>query len=406
MKRIVVTGIGMINALGHDCSSFEAIAEGACGIAPITLCDIRGLGTTFAAEVKGFDPTSVMKKKEVKKADRFIQLGLHAALEAYSDAGLEAIDCSGFGVVGGNGMAGIGSVEAAADKKHESSLRHTTPFLVPSYISNMLSGQISIRFQMTGPNLSVTTACAAGTHAIIEAYKTLQFGQCDGMMVVGAEAAITPMAMAGFGAMNALSGRNDDPEHASRPFDAGRDGFVMGEGAGALVVETLEHAQARGAKIYAEITGFGESGDAFHITTPHSEGRGAIKALEGAWKMAGKPEIGYINAHGTSTHYNDLYEAAAIDTVFGEMRPCVSSTKGQIGHTLGAAGTIEAVISLLAMEKGILPPVINYEQSEAEMAEINLVKNEAIHRTVDCVLSCNFGFGGTNGAVIFQRCQS
>jgi 3-oxoacyl-[acyl-carrier-protein] synthase II len=403
VRRVVVTGIGMINALGHDRFSFDAIAEGACGIAPITLCDTQGLGSTFAAEVKGFDPTSVMKKKDVKKADRFIQLGLHAALEAYADAGLEQIDCSGFGVVGGNGMAGIGSVEAAVDKKHESSLRHTSPFLVPSYIPNMLSGHISIRFGMTGPNLSVTTACAAGTHAVIEAYKTLQFGQCEGMMVVGAEAAVTPMAMAGFSAMNALSSRNDDPKHASRPFDSGRDGFVMGEGAGALVVETLEHALSRGAKIYAEITGFGESGDAFHITTPHSESRGAIKALSGAWKMAGMPKIDYINAHGTSTRFNDLYEAAAIDTVFHEMQPYVSSTKGQIGHTLGAAGAIEAVIALLAMHKGVLPPVINYERSEEEMAAINLVKNEAIRREVECVLSCNFGFGGTNGAVIFRK---
>ena len=402
MKRIVVTGVGMINALGTGRGAFEAIARGECGVAPVTLCATEDLTTTIAAEVKGFDPQSVMKKKEVKKADRFIQLGLFAADEAVRDAALEGVDCSGFGVVGANGMAGIASVEAAADKKHEGSLRHTSPFLIPSYIPNMLAGHVSIRFGMTGPNLSATTACAAGTHAIIEACKTLEFGQCEGMIVVGSEAAITPLALAGFGAMNALSKRNDDPRGASRPFDVERDGFVMGEGAGALVLETLEHAQKRGAKIYAEVAGFGESADAYHITTPHHEGRGAKQALEAAWKMAGSPAVDYINAHGTGTRYNDLYEASAIADVFGSA-PLVSSTKGQIGHTLGAAGAIEAVITLLAMEEGVVPPLINYTGSEPEMARINLVKQVPVKVKLETALSCNFGFGGTNAAVLFRK---
>jgi len=403
MKRIVITGVGMINALGADSSSFDAIVQGQCGIDKITLCETDTLLTHIAAEVKDFDPTHIMKKREVKKTDRFIQLGLSAAVEAFADAGLENIDVSDFGVVSTNCMTGLGSIESAADVKCESGLRYTSPFLVPSYLPNMLGGQLSIRFKMSGPNLSVTSACAAGTHGIIEAYKTLQFGQCDGMMVVGAEAPVTPLSIAGYGAMNALSKRNDDPKHASRPYDSGRDGFVLGEGAGALVVETLEHAQNRGAKIYAEIIGFGESADAHHITAPHPEGKGAKKALRLAWEMAGKPKVDYINSHGTSTPHNDIDEAKAIHETFGDMFPYVSSTKGQIGHCLGAAGVIEAVISLLAIKHQILPPIINYLQSEEGMVKINLVKNKAVQTRVDTVLSCNFGFGGTNGAVIFQR---
>jgi 3-oxoacyl-[acyl-carrier-protein] synthase II len=402
MKRIVVTGIGMINALGHDKNSFDVIAEGRSGIGSITLCDTAELACTIAAEVKGFDPSALVRKKELKKMDRFIQLGLHAAQEAYEDAGLEGIDHSRFGVVGAVGMSGINTFEAAILKNAESSPRHTSPFLIPAYIPNMLGGNVSLRFGMRGPNLSVTTACAAGTHAIIEAYKSLQFGDLPGMLVVGAEAPITTTAMAGFGTMNALSTRNDRPGSASRPFDAGRDGFVMGEGAGALVLEPLESAQARGATIYAEVTGFGESADAYHITTPHPEGLGAKEALRCAWEMAGRPEIDYINAHGTSTRFNDLAEAAAIAALFGDT-PAVSSTKGQTGHTLGAAGAIEAVITLMAMRRGLIPPVINYEGSEAEMASLNLVTNTPRPAELRTALSCNFGFGGTNAAVIFSR---
>ncbi len=403
MKRIVITGVGMINALGSSCTSFNSIVQGQCGVDKITLCNTDDLLTKIAAEVKEFDATTVMKKREVKKADRFIQLGLHAAIEAFEDARLEHVDVTDFGVVSTNCMTGLSSVESAAELKCESGLRHTTPFLVPSYLPNMLGGQVSIRFKMSGPNLSTTSACAAGTHGIIEAFKTLQFSQCEGMMVVGAEAPITPLSIAGYGAMNALSKRNDDPQRASRPYDSERDGFVLGEGAGALVVETLEHAERRGAKIYAEIIGFGESADAHHITAPHPEGKGAKKALRLAWEMAGKPKIDYINSHGTSTPHNDIDEAKAIHGVFGEMFPYVSSTKGQTGHCLGAAGVIEAVISLLAIEHQILPPIINYTKSEAKMQKINLVKNKAIHTKVETVLSCNFGFGGTNGAVVFQK---
>ena len=404
MKRIVVTGLGMINALGADKSSFEKIIAGACGIDRITLCDTGELECKIAAEVKGFEPSSVMKKREQKKADRFIQLGLHAAMEAFEDAALSEVDTTRFGVVSANCLVGISSIEEAADTKNSSKLSHISPFLIPSYMPNMLAGQVSMKFDLRGPNLSENTACAAGTHAIIEAYKTLQFSKGEGMLVVGAEAGITPLALGGFGAMNALcSDHNDDPKHAVRPFDKARSGFVMGEGAGALVLETLEHAQRRGAKIYGEIVGFGESGDAYHISTPEPESRGAIAAMQDAFEMAGEPKIDYVNAHGTSTYYNDIREAKAIDAVFGELRPLVSSIKGQVGHTLGAAGAIEAVVSLLAMEAGILPPVINYTESEPEMAKINLIANTAVRTKVDHILSCNFGFGGTNAAIIFKK---
>jgi len=394
----------MINALGHTKASFDAIVRGECGIDRITLCDTGELECKIAAEVKGFDPSTVMKKREQKKADRFIQLGLHAAAEAYEDAGLAAVDTTSFGVVGGNCLVGIGSLEEAAEIKHTSKLSHISPFLIPAYMPNMLSGQVSMRFDLRGPNLSENTACAAGTHAIIEAYKTLQFSKCAGMVVVGAEAGITPLALGGFGAMNALcTDHNDSPKEAVRPFDKGRSGFVMGEGAGALVLETLEHAQQRGAKIYAEITGFGESADAYHISTPHPDSRGAISAISDAFEMAGSPKIDYVNAHGTSTLYNDIREAKAIDTVFGGMRPYVSSIKGQVGHTLGAAGAIEAVVSIMAMGSNILPPVINYRESEEDMAAINLVANRPLQTDVNCVLSCNFGFGGTNAAIVFRK---
>ncbi len=404
MKRIVVTGLGMINALGHDKSSFEKIVAGECGIDTITLCDSSELECKIAAEVKDFDASSVMKKREQKKADRFIQLGLHAAMEAFEDAGLETVNTEAFGVVSANCLVGIGSIETAADIKNSSKLSHISPFLIPSYMPNMLAGQVSMKFDFRGANLSENTACAAGTHAIIEAYKTLQFSKGEGMLVVGAEAGITPLALGGFGAMNALcSDHNTSPKDAVSPFDKSRSGFVMGEGAGALVLETLEHAQKRGAKIYAEIVGFGESADAYHISTPQPESRGAIAAMQDAYEMAGSPKIDYINAHGTSTYYNDIREAKAIATVFGVTQPYVSSVKGQIGHTLGAAGAIEAVVSLMAMEANILPPVINYQESEAEMETINLVKNRALSVEVNHLLSCNFGFGGTNAAIIFKK---
>jgi len=404
LKRIVVTGLGMINALGHDKESFQRIAAGESGIDMITLCDTSELECKIAAEVKAFDASSVMKKREQKKADRFIQLGLHAAMEAYDDAGLAEIDTTGFGVVSANCLVGIGSIEAAADIKNSSKLSHISPFLIPSYMPNMLAGQVSMKFDLRGPNLSENTACAAGTHAIIEAYKTLQFSKGEGMLVVGAEAGITPLALGGFGAMNALcSNHNDSPKDAVRPFDKDRSGFVMGEGAGALVLETLEHAQKRGAEIYAEIIGFGESADAYHISTPQPESRGAIAAMQDAYEMADKPHIDYINAHGTSTYYNDVREAKAIDSVFGVMKPFVSSIKGQLGHTLGAAGAIEAVVSILAIKNNTLPPLTNYNASEDDMEVLNLVTEPLSNHEVTTALSCNFGFGGTNAAIIFQE---
>ena len=400
MKRIVVTGLGMINALGSNKASFKEIVEGKCGIDKITLCDTSGLDCKIAAEVKDFDPSAVMKKREQKKADRFIQLGLHAVMEAYGDAALDDVDTTAFGVVSANALVGMNTLEKASSSK----LSHISPFLIPSYMSNMLAGRVSMLFDLIGPNLSKTTPCSVGTHDIIEAYKTLQFSKGEGMIVVGAEASITPLILGGFGAMNALcKDHNENPKEALRPFDKDRSGFIMGEGSGALVLETLEHAQKRGAEIYAEILGFGESADAYHISTPEPESRGAISALRDAFEMAGSPKVDYINAHGTSTFYNDIGEARAIAAVFGEMQPYVSSIKGQIGHTLGAAGAIEAVVTLMAMQENTLPPVINYKESEEEMEKINLVKNSAVQTDVDCALSCNFGFGGTNAAIVFEK---
>ena len=404
MKRIVVTGLGMINALGHDKSSFQKIVAGESGIDTITLCDSSELECKIAAEVKDFDVTRVMKKREAKKADRFIQLGLHAAMEAYEDAALADVNTEFFGVVSANCLVGIGSIEEAADIKNSSKLSHISPFLIPSYMPNMLAGHVAMKFGFHGANLSENTACAAGTHAIIEAYKTLQFSKGQGMIVVGAEAGITPLALGGFGAMNALcTDRNKTPKKAVRPFDQSRSGFVMGEGSGALVLETLEHAQARGAKIYGEIVGFGESADAFHISTPHPDSKGAILAMESALEMAALKSVDYINAHGTSTHYNDIREAFAIKQVFCSTQPYVSSIKAQVGHTLGAAGAIEAVVTLMSMQEGVIAPCLNYDQSEDEMSDIALVVNQALECDIEVAMSCNYGFGGTNAAVIFKR---
>ncbi|MRI58085.1 MAG: beta-ketoacyl-ACP synthase II [Epsilonproteobacteria bacterium] len=406
MRRVVVTGLGMINALGHDKrSAFDAIVRGETGVDTITLFDPSNQSVKIAAEVKGFDPTTVMDPKEVKKADRFIQLGIKAAREAMEDAGFgEDIDKERFGISSASGIGGLATIEKNSVICNTRGPRRISPFFIPSALVNMLGGFISIEHGLKGPNLSSVTACAAGTHAITEAAKTIMLGGAERMLVVGAEAAICPIGIGGFAAMKALSTYNDDPKHASRPFDAKRNGFVMGEGSGALVLEEYESAKRRGAKIYAELVGFGESGDANHITTPAPEGEGAYRAMRAALDMAGVEKVDYINAHGTSTKYNDWYETMAIKKVFGGKENCppVSSTKGQTAHCLGAAGSIEAVITLMAMEEGVLPPTINYEEPDPD-CDLDYVPNEARRADIEVAMSNSFGFGGTNGVVVFKK---
>ncbi len=406
MRRVVITGLGMINSLGHDKkSAFEAIVEGKTGVDHITLFDASNQSVKIAAEVKDFDPTTVLDPKDVKKADRFIQLGIKAAREAMEDAGFDGdIDKDRFGISSASGIGGLGTIEKNAVICNTRGPRRISPFFIPSALVNMLGGFISIEHGLKGPNLSSVTACAAGTHAITEAAKTIMLGGVDRMLVVGSEAAICPIGIGGFAAMKALSTYNDDPKHASRPFDAKRNGFVMGEGSGALVLEEYESAKRRGAKIYAELIGFGESGDANHITTPAPEGEGAYRAMRAALNMAGVEKVDYINAHGTSTKYNDWYETMAIKKLFGGKENCppVSSTKGQTAHCLGAAGSIEAVITIMALNQGMIPPTINYEEPDPD-CDLDYVPNEAREADLEVVMSNSFGFGGTNGVVVFKK---
>lgn len=409
VRRVVVTGLGMINALGLNKSdSFESIINGQSGVKRITIFDAEAFPVQIAAQIDGFDPESVMDAKEVKKADRFIQLALKATKEAMSDAGILGSDgkvdesiAERFGVSSGAGIGGLGNIEKNSVVCAERGPRRINPFFIPSALVNMLGGFTSIEFGLKGPNLASVTACAAGTHAVSEAAKTIMLDGADRMLVIGAESAICPVGIGGFAAMKALSTRNDDPKSASRPFDKERDGFVMGEGAGALILEEYESARNRGAKIYAELVGFGESGDANHITTPAPGGAGAVRAMRAALKMA-NTKIDYINAHGTSTYYNDYYETMAIKEVFGKEVPAISSTKGQIGHCLGAAGAIEAVISIMAMQEGVLPPTINQYVKDEE-CDLDYIPNVARKQEVNAVMSNSFGFGGTNGVLIFKK---
>ncbi|EAJ7835522.1 TPA: beta-ketoacyl-ACP synthase II [Campylobacter jejuni] len=402
MKRVVVTGIGMINALGLDKeSSFKAICNGESGVNKITLFDATDFPVQIAAEVKNFDPLEVVDGKEVKKIDRFIQLGIKAAREAMQDAGFnEELDKEEFGIVSAAGIGGLPNIEKNSIICSERGPRKISPFFIPSALVNMLGGLISIEHGLKGPNISCVTACAAGTHAIGEAYKSIALGNAKKMLVVGAEAAICPVGIGGFASMKALSTRNEDPQHASRPFDKERDGFVMGEGAGALVFEEYEEAKKRGATIYAELIGFGESADAHHITSPTLDG--PLRAMKKALNMAGNPKVDYINAHGTSTPVNDKNETAAIKELFGNNIPLISSTKGQTGHCLGAAGAIEAVVSVMALRDGVVPPTINQLVKDDE-CDLDYIPN--ISRKVDLkvVMSNSFGFGGTNGCVVFKK---
>ena len=403
MKRVVVTGIGMVTSLGLDKqSSFENICNGKTGVDKISLFDASEFPVQIAAEVKGFDPSSIIEDgKEIKKMDRFIQLGLKAAGEAIEDAKFSGFDSDEFGVSSASGIGGLPNIEINANTCLQRGPRRISPFFIPSALVNMLGGFVSIYYNLKGPNLSSVTACAASAHAIMDAARVIMIGEAKKMLAVGAEAAVCPVGIGGFAAMKALCARNDDPAHASRPFDAERNGFVMGEGAAALVLEELEDAKARGAKIYGELVGFGASGDAYHITSPSLDG--PIRAMKKAYEMAGCPKIDYINAHGTSTAINDKNETAALKELFGEGKvPAVSSTKGQLGHCLGAAGAVEAAISLLAMQNGIIPPTINQISKDPD-CDLDYVPNVARKAKLDCVMSNNFGFGGTNASLIFKR---
>ncbi len=416
MRRVVVTGIGTINSTGHNVKdSFEAVVNGVCGIDKITLFDASDFSVQIAGEVKNFDPETVMDKKEVKKADRFIQLGIKAALEAMIDSGyvteenkkVDASIADRFGIISGSGIGGLSTIEKNSVVCETRGPRKISPFFIPSSLANMLSGFISIEHNLKGPSLACVTACAASTHAICDATKTIMIGGADRILVVGAESAVCGAGVGGFAAMKALSDRNDDPKKASRPFDTDRNGFVMGEGAGALVIESLESAEARGAKIYCEVIGFGESGDANHITSPVIDG--PLRAMKAAFEMAKNitgeyPKIDYINAHGTSTPVGDKNETAAIKALFGSKEACppVSSTKGQIGHCLGAAGAIEAIFAIKALNEGIIPPTINIENQDPE-CDLDYVPNIARKAELTTVMSNNFGFGGTNGSVIFRK---
>ncbi len=403
MKRVVITGMGMINSVGNDKeSSFKAIVDGKCGIKRITLFDTENYSVKIAGEVSNFNPADFMHPKEVKKADRFIQFGIKAAGEAMEDANFSKIDGERFGVSSASGIGGLINIEKNSIIAHTRGPRRISPFFIPSALINMIGGFISIEHGLKGPNLSSVTACAAGTHAISEATKTIMLGGADSMLVVGAESAICGAGIGGFAAMKALSTNNDEPQKSSRPFDANRNGFVMGEGAGALVLEDLESAQKRGARIYAEVIGFGESGDANHITSPVVDG--PYRAMKAAYEMAGKPKIDYVNAHGTSTPANDKNETAALKMLFNGSENCppVSSIKGQIGHCLGAAGAMEAIISIMAMRDGVIPPTINYTTPDDD-CDLDYVANVAKNAKIDIIMSNSFGFGGTNGSIILKK---
>lgn len=400
MKRVVVTGIGMITALGLDKeSSFKSICEGKTGVKHISSFDVSDFPVQIAAEITNFDPLTIIDGKEVKKMDRFIQLGIKAAKEAMDDANFSEFDGSKFGISSASGIGGLPNIEKNSHIYLEKGVKKISPFFIPSALVNMLGGIVSINHGLKGPNLSSVTACAAGTHAISQAAKCIMIGQAEKMLVVGAESTICAVGVGGFAAMKALSTRNDDPQTASRPFDADRDGFVMGEGAGALVLEEYDNAKARGAKIYAEIVGFGESSDAHHITSPTLEG--PASAMKQALQMAKNIKIDYVNAHGTSTPVNDKNETAALKEIFGDNCPLVSSTKGQTGHCLGAAGAIEAVISIMALRDGVIPPTINQITPDSE-CDLDYVANICRKSELKSVMSNSFGFGGTNGSIIFK----
>jgi 3-oxoacyl-[acyl-carrier-protein] synthase II len=408
-RRVVVTGVGALTPVGNTAEEFwSALVQGRSGIGPITRFDASGYPTRIAGEVRNFDPLKYVDKKEARRLDPYLHYAMACACMAVEDASLNTgtIDSERFGVLIGSGIGGITTLLEGERTRIEKGFDRVSPFVIPMLIINMASGLVSMRFGAKGPNSSVVTACATGNHAIGDAHRIIQRDEADVMIAGGAEAMIVPLTVAGFCAMKAMSTRNDEPEKASRPFDAARDGFVCSEGGGILVLEALEHALRREARIYGEIIGYGMSGDAHHMTAPDPEGDGATRAMRAALRDAGlaPTEVSYINAHGTSTPYNDKFETQAIKRVFGEHagRLAVSSTKSMTGHLLGAAGGIEAIATLLAIHNGLLPPTINYETPDPE-CDLDYVPNHARKQEVEVALSNAFGFGGTNATLVFRK---
>lgn len=404
----MVTGLGIICGVGNSAAdAWKALLAGRSGVARITSFDVSAFACQIAAPVKDFDPLNYIEKKEVKKMARFIHLAIAASEEAVKASGLKITpeNDERVGVHIGSGIGGFDIIEREHSALLEGGPRKISPFFIPSAIINLAAGQVSMRFGAKGPNEATATACTTSAHSIGDSFRIIQHNDADVMIAGGAEAAITPMGVGGFASMRALSTRNDDPEKASRPWDQGRDGFVIGEGAGILILEELEHARKRGAPILAEIVGYGMSADAYHITQPAPEHEGGFRVMRNAVRDAGvQPNlIGYVNAHGTSTPIGDTLEAHAIRNFFGEHKVAVSSTKSMTGHLLGGAGGLEAAITVLALRDQILPPTINLEQPDPDTAGMDLVPNQARKAEIEYAMSNSFGFGGTNGALLFRR---
>ena len=408
-RRVVITGLGALTPVGNTADEFwSSLLQGRSGIGPITRFDTADFPTRIAGEVRNFDPLNFVDKKDARRLDPYLQYAIAAAVLAVRDAGLDTgkVDATRFGVLIGSGIGGITTLLENHKTLLDRGPDRVSPFFIPMLIINMASGLVSMRFGAKGPNSSVVTACATGNHAIGDAFKIIQRGDADVMIAGGAEAIILPLTIAGFCAVKAMTTRNDEPEKASRPFDAERDGFVCSEGAGIVVLESREHALRRDARIYAEVRGYGMSGDAHHMTAPDPDGDGAARSMAAALRDAAVSpgDVGYINAHGTSTPYNDKFETMAIKRVFGDhaRRLAVSSTKSMTGHLLGAAGGIEAIATVLALHHGILPPTINYEHPDPE-CDLDYVPNQARKQDVEVAASNAFGFGGTNATLIFGK---
>jgi 3-oxoacyl-[acyl-carrier-protein] synthase II len=411
-RRVVVTGVGVVSPLGLDApSTWSALVAGKSGIGPITKFDVSAFTCRIGGEVRGFDPANYIDRKEIKKMDSFIHFAIAASKEAMADSGLkvDAENDERVGVYIGSGIGGMPLFEETHRAYLDKGPRKISPFFIPGMIINLAAGHVSIMFGAKGPNLACATACATGNHAIGEAMRLIREDYADAMIAGGTDATIVPLAVGGFCAMKALSTRNDEPEKASRPFDAGRDGFVIGEGAGILVLEEREHAIARGAAIYAELAGYGMSGDAYHISAPSVNGDGAARAMKGALKDAGLDPAGidYINAHGTSTPVGDTIETLAVKTVFGEhaRKLAFASTKSMTGHLLGASGGLESAITALAVRDGIVPPTINYETPDPT-CDLDCVPNVARRMPIRAALNNSFGFGGTNASLLMTRHQA
>ena len=408
-RRVVITGMGMVSPVGLTVKeSWANILAGKSGVSPITSFDTSGFGTTFGGTVKNFDASQYLSPKEAKKMDPFIHYGIAAAIEAIQDAGLEVTEQNAerIGVAIGSGIGGLPGIEKGHEAYMKGGPRKISPFFVPSNIINMISGHVSIMYGLKGPNIALVTACATGTHSIGDAARLIEYGDAEVMIAGGAEMATSPMGLGGFGAARALSTRNDNPEAASRPWDKDRDGFVLSDGAGVMVLEEYEHAKARGARIYAEVCGYGMSGDAYHMTLPSEGGEGASRCMVNAIRNAGinREQIGYINAHGTSTPAGDIAETFAAKRTFGDhaYQLAMSSTKSMTGHLLGAAGGIEAIFTALAVYEQVAPPTINLDNPD-EGCDLNYVAHTAQERKLDYALSNSFGFGGTNATLVLGR---